>query len=114
MNAFRTLLVLLFATIAIYTAIVIGEHGLGLFSVFLGDIAEMEWAGQFNVDFMCFLTLSATWLAWRHEFSPLGLALGVCGFFGGALFLSAYLLYLTFATNGRTDEIFLGNDRVRS
>ena len=39
----------------------------------------MTWAGQFNMDFTCFLLLSGLWLAWRHAFSPSGIVLGVVG-----------------------------------
>jgi hypothetical protein len=38
---------------------VITNHGLGLFSVFFGDVAKLGWAGQFNADFMAILGLSA-------------------------------------------------------
>ena len=54
-----------------------------LFPDFFGDMSELTWPGQFNLDFMGFLSLAALWLAWRHEFSPMGLLLGVIGFFGG-------------------------------
>ena len=32
----------------------------------------MTWPGQFNFDFFGFLILSATWTAWRNQFSALG------------------------------------------
>ena len=57
----------------------------------------MAWPGQFNLDFLCFLVLSALWVAWRHQFSPAGLLLAVAAFFGGALFLSAYVLIVSTA-----------------
>jgi hypothetical protein len=114
MTAFRVLLVAIFATIVAYTAIVVASHGLGLFAAFFGDIAEMGWPGQFNLDFTGFLALSALWLAWRHHFSPLGLALGVLGFFGGAPVLTAYLLATSFAVNGDVKELLLGSTRAHS
>lgn len=95
MGAFRILLAVIFVAIAGYTAIVIANHGMNLMPVFFGDMAEMAWPGQFNLDFMCMLTLSGLWVAWRHEFSPGGIALGLLAFFGGAFFLSAYLLIVT-------------------
>lgn len=114
MNAFRALLVVLFTFIVVYTAIVATHHGLGLLPIFFRDIAAMEWPGQFNVDFTCFLTLSALWLAWRQHFSPGGLALGVLGFFGGALVLTAYLFIASFGANGDVKELLLGRARARS
>lgn len=80
-------------------------------SIFFGDIAKMEWPGQFNLDFTFMLTLSALWVAWRNAFSALGLALGLFALFGGALFLSAYLLVLSLQTNGDVRMLLLGPGR---
>jgi len=41
---------------------------------------------------MGFLGLSALWVAWRHRFKPLGLALAPVAFFGGMMFLAIYVL----------------------
>ena len=67
MTAFRVLLVAMWVAIFGYTAIVVAHHGMGLFPVFFGDMAKMDWPGQFNLDFMCMLALSALWVAWRHH-----------------------------------------------
>lgn len=112
MAAFRVLLLVIFVTIAVYTAVVVSNHGMGLLPIFFGDIAELEWPGQFNLDFLGFLTLSAFWLAWRHQFSPLGLGLGVLGFFGGAPVLTAYLFVASFACNGDPAALLLGPARA--
>jgi hypothetical protein len=74
-----------------YTLVVVDHHGIDLLSVFFGDIMEMTWQGQFNLDFMCMLVFSGLWVSWRHHFGAVGIALGLCAFFGGALFLSLYL-----------------------
>jgi hypothetical protein len=58
--------------------------------------------------------LSGLWLAWRHQFSPAGLALGVLGFFGGAPVLTAYLFFASLQANGDVKELFLGSARARS
>lgn len=112
MTAFRTLTAVLFAVILGYTAIVAGRHGFGLLPIFFGDIRALAWPGQFNVDFMSFLTLSALWLAWRHHFSPAGLVLAVCGFFGGGLFLSAYLFVVSIRVRGDVTPLLLGPGRA--
>ena len=112
MRAFRTFLATIFIVIAVYTGIVVANHGLGLLPIFFGDMAKIAWPGQFNLDFMCFLALSALWLAWRHNFSPVGLLLGLVGFFGGAFFLSAYLLIVSFKVNGDIKALLLGEGRV--
>lgn len=95
MANFRILLAVIFVGIAGYTAVTIANHGMNLLPIFFGDMTQMAWPGQFNFDFMCMLLLSGLWVSWRHEFSPAGLALGLVAVFGGAFFLSAYLLIVT-------------------
>lgn len=112
MNAFRVLLIVLWLVIAVYTGDVIANHGLNLFPVFFGDMASMNWPGQFNLDFMCMLTLSGLWVAWRHQFSAPGVALGLLAFFVGAFFLTIYLLIVSRQTNGNMAELFLGKARA--
>lgn len=112
MNMFRVFLVVIFTCVIIYTAIVGVNHGWGLFPVFFGDMVAMSWPGQFNLDFMCFLMLSGLWLAWRHHFSPGGLALGVLGVFGGIVVLAPYLFVASLNANGDVKELFLGKVRA--
>lgn len=112
MTAFRIVLALILVAVVGYTVPVVANHGVNLLPVFFGDIARMGWPGQFNVDFMGFLALSGLWLAWRHRFSPGGIALGVVGFFGGAPVLTAYLLMASFRSNGDWAVLMLGPDRA--
>ncbi len=69
----------------------------------------MAWPGQFNFDFMCLLILSGLWVAWRQKFSPAGLGLGLLAFFGGALFLSGYLLIESFRGYQSIEALLLGH-----
>ena len=84
MGSFRTLLIILWLALAAYTAVVISRHGLGLLPIFFGDMAKLGWPGQFNLDFLCFLILSALWTAWRNGFTAIALLLALivrrCGF----------------------------------
>ena len=112
MSIFRALLVVLFAVIVIYTVLVIVEHGTDFLSLFFKDIAAMTWNGQFNLDFMGFLALSAMWVAWRNGFAPGGLLLAVVAFFFGVPFLTAYLLVLSLRTNGDVKRMLLGDQRA--
>jgi hypothetical protein len=111
-SAFRALLAVLLLIIIGYTAVVVGNHGMGLLDVFFGDMASMGWPGQFNLDFMFLLMLSALWVAWRHQFTSVGLALGVAALFGGSLFLSAYLLVVTGQAKGDMKQVLLGKARA--
>lgn len=108
MMLLRVLLLTIFAVVATYTGIVISRHGLDLLSVFFGDMAELAWPGQFNLDFMGMLALSGLWVAWRHRFGTAGFALGLLAFFGGALFLSAYLFIESLRTRGDARALLLG------
>ena len=112
MTPFRVLLAGIFTIVVVYTAFVVADHGLGLLPIFFGDIARMEWPGQFNLDFLGFLVLSGFWLAWRHHFSPAGLALGVLGLFGGVPVLTAYLFVASFAVRGDVAALLLGPARA--
>jgi hypothetical protein len=114
MAAFRALLIVLWLIIAAYTAVVVSSHGLGLLPIFFGDMATMAWPGQFNLDFLCMLTLSGLWVSWRHHFSVPGLVLGLLALFGGAFFLTAYLLIASVQAKGDMREILLGKARASS
>ncbi len=112
MTAFRTLLGILWLALAAYTAVVVSRHGVGLLPIFFGDIAAVAWPGQFNLDFLCFLILSALWTAWRNAFSVGAFLLAVLAFFGGAGFLLPYLLFLTFREKGDLARVLIGGHRT--
>ena len=109
MTLFRIFLVAALGVITVYTAVVIANPGMTLFPAFFGDMARMGWAGQFNLDFMFMLALSAIWTAWRNGFSPAGLGLAVVAFFGGTPFLAIYLLFLLARTGGDMRRVLLGD-----
>lgn len=113
MKPFQALLALLWLVLTVYTAIVIAEYGLGLLPIFFGNMRALTWSGQFNLDFLCFLTLAMVWTAWRNHFSALGIVLGIVAFFGGAGFLLPYLLVLSIQTRGDVAAMLLGPDRAR-
>jgi hypothetical protein len=94
--------------------VVIATHGWGLMPIFFGDMAKMDWPGQFNLDFMFMLTLSALWVAWRHAFSHAGLALALLALVGGASFLTVYLFIISLRAKGEMGEILLGESRAAS
>jgi hypothetical protein len=108
MRPFYLVLVVLWGVLLFYTATVVAEYGINLFPYFFGDIARWTWPGQFNLDFMMMLFLSASWTAWRNGFSAAGIALAVAAFFGGAGFLLPYLTYLAWKHRGMTSAILLG------
>ncbi len=114
MLLFRGFLIVMLVALSAYTGVVISNHGWNLLAVFFGDMAELAWPGQFNLDFAGFLALSAIWTAWRHQFSPGGLALGVVAFFGGMMFLTIYLLLASYQVKGDVKALLLGRLRASS
>lgn len=114
MLAFRLYLAAVFAGVGVYTFIVGMDHGWNLIPVFFSDIAAMAWPGQFNLDFMTFLGLSGLWVAWRHHFTPGGLALGGLFFVGGIMVLAPYLLYASYQADGDMKRVMLGEKRAKS
>ncbi len=112
MTLFRLFLSVLFVSLIIYTIITIANHGWNLLPIFFGDMKAMTWPGQFNFDFFGFLLLSGLWVSWRNNFTPRGLILGLIAVGGGILFLSAYLLYLSYQTKGDMKQIMLGENRI--
>jgi hypothetical protein len=105
---FRLALAAYIVVLLVYTGIVIANHGMGLIPIFFGDIAEMTWPGQFNLDFMGFILLTAFWVAWRNGFSAIGFILALMVPAGGIGFTSAYLIYLSYQTNGDIRAMLLG------
>ncbi len=112
MGLLRLLLIAIFTVIVTYTGMVISNHGINLLPIFFGDMAKLGWPGQFNLDFMCMLTISGLWVAWRHDFGVAGIALGLVAVFGGALFLSIYLLIESYRCGGNVRNLLLGAHRV--
>lgn len=112
MRAFQILLVLLFISVFSYTFIVVMNDGWILFDIFLSQIKQVDWAGQFNLDFSTYLLLSGLWAAWRNNFSGGGILLGiVCSILGIVVF-APYLIWLSIEAKGNMKEILLGKIRV--
>lgn len=112
MAAFRGYRVLVLAGLTGYTLMVGIDHGWNLLPPFFSSISEMTWSGQFNLDFMTFLGLSALWVAWRHQFTGGGMALGVVALFGGMMFLAPYLLLASAQAGGDAKVLLLGEERA--
>jgi hypothetical protein len=112
MIAFRLFLILIFLSIVGYTGVVVSNHGMGLLPIFFGDMAQLTWPGQFNLDFMCMLALSALWVTYRHRFRASGVLLGMCAFLGGALFLSVYLFVASFRAQGDVTALLVGENQA--
>lgn len=112
MTLLRLFLLIFLVVLTAYTGIVMANHGTNLVPVFFNDMAAMAWPGQFNLDFMGFLILSTLWVGWRHEYSLVGWLLTPLALFGGMLFLTVYLLIISFRVNGDLKVLLLGEGRA--
>ncbi len=114
MSMFKALLVVMCLVLLIYTGLAVSNEGFNLFAMTLPSIAEFGWPGQFHVDFLTYLILSGLWVAWRHEFSAIGIVLGVLASQLGIVLLSIYLLYAINKANGDMAEVLLGEGRTKA
>ena len=112
MTLLRLYTIVFLIVLTVYTLIVMANHGPTLVPVFFNDIAAMAWPGQFNLDFMGFLILSALWVGWRHEYSLTGWILTPLALTGGMMFLTIYLLIMSFRVNGNLIALLIGERRA--
>lgn len=112
MHLFRLYVAILFITIVTYTVIVFANHGAAFVPEFIAGVTSMTWTGQFNVDFMMYLGISAIWIVWRHRFTPAGFILGFVALTAGALFLMPYLFVVAGRAQGDPAVLLLGKDRA--
>lgn len=111
MRAITFIAGLMLIAASIYTTFVVLDHGVNFVPEYIGNIVAMNWAGQFQIDFSCYLILSALWIGWRHRFSGAGIALSMMGLVGGILFFSAYLVVISVIEKGDVASLVLGSQR---
>ena len=107
MRFFQIFLGLMLLVAVVYTGLTIAGHGWNFVSVISADLFQLNWTGQFYLDFICYLMLSGLWIAWRHQFSLKGMVLGLCAAVGGILFLAPYLIIVS-AQEKSVKNILLG------
>ena len=111
MTLLRSCLVLAYLVFAGYTVAVTAEHGVNFLPAFLGQLAALTWSGQINLDLLIYVLMGAGWIAWRHEFSPGGIAMAVLAL-SGALTFVPYLLIVSVRAEGDVRTLLLGRERA--
>lgn len=105
---------LILSLLALQTLVMIGysfvamRSGENLFEIFFRSMLNGDWAGQFNVDFLCYLILSGIWIMWRGNFRPLSIAIGSVASILGMVFFAPYLMWLTYIHRGDWQKILMG------
>lgn len=108
-NLFKTLLAVQTVVLSAYTFIAYQTEGADLFSVFIANIKSLTWSGQFNLDFLCYLTLSGLWIMWRSKFSGNSILVGVTAMILGIVFFAPFLLWLLHKENRDLKRILIGD-----
>ena len=108
MTLLRLFLIISVVIIYAITFVVSTSNGANWPSVFFGDILEMNWRSQFNVDFLIHLFLLATWIAWRERFTIKGYLFGFLSIFLGGMFGFLYILYASYQVKGDARRLLLG------
>ncbi len=108
MRQLRFVLMALFTAIFAYTVYTVSVYGWTLIPIFLGDLFSGTWRGQFNLDFLTYLWLSALWIAWRGGFTGGAIAIALAASVLGMIFFAPYVLYLTAQSGGDMRKLLLG------
>ncbi|MCU0469333.1 MAG: hypothetical protein MUF58_12095, partial [Arcicella sp.] len=106
---FKALLIVQTLSLFVYTIVAFNNDGYNLFNIFLSNIQSLNWNGQFNSDFSCYLILSGLWIGWRNHFTPSSILLGIVAMILGIIIFAPYLLYLLTKENGDLKKVLIGN-----
>lgn len=102
--------ILLAQTIAliVYTLYAVQHEGWTLFQIFTDNITALNWNGQFNLDFGCYLMLSGIWIMWRNKFTLPSILFAVVAMIIGIMAFAPYLLYVLAIEKGDLKKVLLG------
>lgn len=109
----NSVLLTLVVAFTAYTCVTIAREGPNFFGPFLEGLMGFGWAGQISFDLVCFSTMAGLWIAWRHEFNALGLALGAVAAVAAWVFVGPYMLVTSFRSRGNLLVFMLGQRRAR-
>jgi hypothetical protein len=111
-NLLKTLLVVQSVALLVYTFFAFKNEGPNLFDIFLANVQNVNWNGQFNLDFFCYLVLSGLWIMWRNKFSSTSIFMGIMASILGIIAFAPYLLYLVYKEKGDVVKVLIGSRRV--
>jgi len=108
-NFLKGLIIIQTLSLLAYTILAFNNEGANLFSVFLSNIQSLNWSGQFNLDFSCYLILSALWIMWRNNFTLVSIITGIIAMIMGIIVFAPYLLYLLIKEHSNLKKILIGD-----
>lgn len=104
----KSLLIIQFISLVIYSSFAVKNEGLTLFQIFINNVTSINWNGQFNLDFTCYLILSGIWTMWRNKFSFFSIIIAINAMIIGIMFFAPYLLYLLIVEKGDINKVLIG------
>ncbi len=104
----KSLVIIQTIALLIYTGYAIKNEGWTLFNVFTNNLTALNWNGQFNLDFSCYLTLSGLWIMWRNRFSISSIVFAFIAMIIGIIAFAPYLFYLLTKEKGDLKKVLLG------
>lgn len=108
-NLFKALLLIQTIGVLTYTLFVFQNKGGNLFEVYLNDIKNLTWNGQFNLDFSAYLLLSGLWIVWRNKFTKQSFLLALVATVIGIIVFAPYLLLLLIKEKGSVKKLLIGD-----
>ncbi|MBB4613016.1 hypothetical protein [Novosphingobium taihuense] len=96
-----------------YTSVVVVGLGPDFLKPFQKIVEDKGWPGQFGLDLLGFLLLTAFWIGWRHGSGLTGTTLALVVVSGGMIGVSIYLLIAIARCRGDIRSLLLGQDRAR-
>lgn len=103
----KGLLLLQAFVVLVYTFMAFKSGGANLFTVFLDNIYALNWSGQFNLDFLCYLLLSGLWIMWRNQFSTSSIMIGISAMILGIIFFAPYVFWLLYKEKGNLRQVLV-------
>ncbi len=104
----KSILIIQTIALIIYTYFAVKNEGWTLFNVITTNVLSLNWNGQFNLDFSCYLLLSGIWIMWRNKFSFSSIVIAMIAMIIGIMFFAPYLLYVLMVEKGSLKHMFLG------
>lgn len=109
MTTFRLAMAASWVLIMGLTIYIVSVHGFNWPAVFFGDLLNVDWRTQFNIDFLFHLLILFSWVYWREASKLKGLIYGFLSVIMGGMFGFAYLLYASYTAKGNVKAILLGS-----
>lgn len=104
----KSLVIIQTLTLLVYTGFSIKNEGWALFNILTTNVTSLNWNGQFNLDFSCYLTLSGIWIMWRNKYSISSIIFAVIAMIIGIIAFAPYLLYLLTTEKGNLKKLLVG------